>query len=105
MSTLEIAERAHIMRALQAANWIIGGPQGAAAKLGMKRTTLQSRMQKLSIVRPQPSRTVKAPLIPRPILTGADTNTFPVVRVARSRPSPQRGTRGALTGIRKLVVL
>jgi formate hydrogenlyase transcriptional activator len=52
VSTLEAAERAHIMRALQAANWIIGGPQGAAAKLGMKRTTLQSRMQKLSIVRP-----------------------------------------------------
>jgi formate hydrogenlyase transcriptional activator len=40
------------MRALQAANWIIGGPHGAASKLGMKRTTLQSRMQKLSIVRP-----------------------------------------------------
>jgi formate hydrogenlyase transcriptional activator len=52
VGTLEAAERAHIMRALQAANWIIGGPQGAAAKLGMKRTTLQSRMQKLSIVRP-----------------------------------------------------
>ena len=52
VETLESAERAHIMRALQAANWIIGGPQGAAARLGMKRTTLQSRMQKLSIVRP-----------------------------------------------------
>ncbi len=52
VSTLEVAERAHIMRALQAANWIIGGPHGAASKLGMKRTTLQSRMQKLSIVRP-----------------------------------------------------
>ncbi len=52
VSTLEVAERAHIMRALQAAKWIIGGPHGAASKLGMKRTTLQSRMQKLSIVRP-----------------------------------------------------
>ena len=52
VSTLEVAERAHIMRALQAAHWIIGGPHGAASKLGMKRTTLQSRMQKLSIVRP-----------------------------------------------------
>jgi formate hydrogenlyase transcriptional activator len=52
VSTLEAAERAHIMRALQAANWIIGGPHGAAAKLGMKRTTLQSRMQKLGIIRP-----------------------------------------------------
>ncbi len=52
VSTLETAERVHITRALQAANWVIGGPQGAAAKLGMKRTTLQSRMQKLGIVRP-----------------------------------------------------
>jgi formate hydrogenlyase transcriptional activator len=52
-TTLEQAERDHIMRALQASKWIIGGPTGAAAKLGMKRTTLQSKMQKLSITRPQ----------------------------------------------------
>jgi formate hydrogenlyase transcriptional activator len=53
LSTLEAAEREHILRALQAARWVIGGPAGAAAKLGMKRTTLQSRMQKLGIARPQ----------------------------------------------------
>ena len=52
INSLEAAERHHIMRALQAAKWIIGGPAGAAAKLGMKRTTLQSKMQKLSISRP-----------------------------------------------------
>jgi len=40
------------VRALQAAKWIIGGPAGAAAKLGMKRTTLQSKMQKFDISRP-----------------------------------------------------
>ena len=34
------------------ANWLIGGPSGAATKLGMKRTTLQSRMAKLGIVKP-----------------------------------------------------
>jgi formate hydrogenlyase transcriptional activator len=51
-TTLEQAERDHIMRALRAAKWIIGGPIGAAAKLGMKRTTLQSKMQKLGITRP-----------------------------------------------------
>ena len=50
--SLEAAERDHIMRARQAAKWIIGGPAGAAAKLGMKRTTLQSKMQKLDISRP-----------------------------------------------------
>jgi formate hydrogenlyase transcriptional activator len=52
MSTLEEAEREHIRQALQQANWLVGGPSGAAAKLGMKRTTLQSKMVKLGITRP-----------------------------------------------------
>jgi formate hydrogenlyase transcriptional activator len=50
-TTLEDAEREHIRRALEQANWLIGGPSGAAAKLGMKRTTLQSKMSKLGIER------------------------------------------------------
>jgi formate hydrogenlyase transcriptional activator len=49
--TLESAERAHILKALEATNWVLAGPRGAAARLGMKRTTLQSRMQKLGVVR------------------------------------------------------
>jgi formate hydrogenlyase transcriptional activator len=49
--TLEEAERQHILRTLEASNWVIGGPNGAAARLGMKRTTLQSRMSKLGIRR------------------------------------------------------
>jgi formate hydrogenlyase transcriptional activator len=49
--TLEAAEREHILRALKETSWVIGGPGGAAARLGMKRTTLQSRMQKLGIER------------------------------------------------------
>jgi formate hydrogenlyase transcriptional activator len=53
VATLESAEREHIVRVLNATNWVIGGPAGAAAKLGMKRTTLQSKMQKLGIARPQ----------------------------------------------------
>ncbi|MGH7255749.1 MAG: sigma 54-interacting transcriptional regulator, partial [Nitrospirales bacterium] len=52
VTTLEAAEREHIVHALQAAKWVIGGPNGAAARLGMKRTTLQSKMQKLGITRP-----------------------------------------------------
>jgi formate hydrogenlyase transcriptional activator len=48
---LEAAEREHIMRALEEANWVVGGTNGAAARLGMKRTTLQSRMQKLGLER------------------------------------------------------
>jgi formate hydrogenlyase transcriptional activator len=51
ISTLEDAERGHIIRALDETNWVIGGPNGAAARLGMKRTTLQSKMQKLGIAR------------------------------------------------------
>jgi formate hydrogenlyase transcriptional activator len=50
-STLEHAEREHIVRALTETEWVIGGPAGAAARLGMKRTTLQSRMRKLGITR------------------------------------------------------
>jgi len=48
---LEDAEREHIVKMLDEAAWIIGGPHGAAARLGMKRTTLNSRMQKLGISR------------------------------------------------------
>jgi len=51
LSTLETAEREHIMRALEETNWVIGGPNGAAARLGLKRTTLQSRIQKLGLTR------------------------------------------------------
>jgi len=50
--TLEAAERDHILRALREANWTIGGPSGAAARLDMKRTTLNSKMKKLGISRP-----------------------------------------------------
>jgi formate hydrogenlyase transcriptional activator len=49
--TLEDAERRHILEALDAANWVIAGPKGAAAALGLKRSTLQARMEKLGIRR------------------------------------------------------
>jgi formate hydrogenlyase transcriptional activator len=49
---LEDAERAHILRALGDTNWIIGGPRGAASKLGLNRSTLRSKMIKLGINRP-----------------------------------------------------
>lgn len=51
-ASLEGVEREHILRCLNECNWVIAGPSGAAAKLGMKRTSLQSKMQKLGIVRP-----------------------------------------------------
>ena len=49
--TLEEAERDHIRRVLERSNGVVGGPNGAAAKLGMKRTTLQSKMKKLGIAK------------------------------------------------------
>ena len=52
IATLEDAERQHILRALRQTEWRIAGPKGAAAILGMKRTTLQARMRKLGIRRP-----------------------------------------------------
>jgi transcriptional regulator with GAF, ATPase, and Fis domain len=44
-------ERAMILKALAEANGVIAGPNGAAARLGLKRTTLQSKMQRLGIKR------------------------------------------------------
>ena len=51
--TLEEIEREAILRALRSANWLVGGANGAAAILGLKRTTLQARMQKLGIPPPK----------------------------------------------------
>jgi formate hydrogenlyase transcriptional activator len=54
LTTLEEVERQHVLRAIRESNWIIGGPNGAAARLGMKRTTLAYRIRKLNIpCRPQ----------------------------------------------------
>jgi formate hydrogenlyase transcriptional activator len=52
LSTLDEAQRQHILQVLRQTKWRIGGPKGAAAVLGMKRTTLQARMRKLGIHRP-----------------------------------------------------
>jgi formate hydrogenlyase transcriptional activator len=53
--TLEEAERGHIRRALERTGWVLAGPQGAAALLGMNRSTLWSRMKKLGIEAPKTS--------------------------------------------------
>ena len=50
--TLADAEREHILNALRESGWVVAGPKGAAARLGMKRSTLQKRMKRLAIVRP-----------------------------------------------------
>ena len=50
--TLEEAERVHILATLKKTRWVLAGPNGAAIRLGLNRSTLQFRMKKLGIVRP-----------------------------------------------------
>jgi transcriptional regulator with GAF, ATPase, and Fis domain len=50
---LKDAEREHIIQALAATNWVLGGPKGAGARLGLARTTLIGKMQRLGISRAQ----------------------------------------------------
>jgi len=58
--TLKDSERALILRTLKAAGWVIGGATGAAAHLGLKRTTLIAKMKKLGIARPERQTDVEA---------------------------------------------
>ena len=60
-TTLEEVERKHILSVLEQTHWVFGGPNGAAAFLGIKRSTLQFRMQKLGIARPQRSTPARTP--------------------------------------------
>ena len=57
-TTLEDVERDHIHRALVECHWVISGKLGAAQKLGLKRTSLQYKMQKLGIIRAPSDPTV-----------------------------------------------
>jgi formate hydrogenlyase transcriptional activator len=66
--TLADAEREHILSALRETGWVVAGPKGAAARLGMKRSTLQEKMGKLGIFRPSsalspPKSRVRVPRI------------------------------------------
>jgi transcriptional regulator with GAF, ATPase, and Fis domain len=49
--TFRDSQRAAILQTLQATGWVVGGPRGAAARLGLKRTTLTTKMRKLGITR------------------------------------------------------
>jgi formate hydrogenlyase transcriptional activator len=53
-NALKQAEREQIVRALRETNWVVGGAHGAAARLGLKRTSLAYKMQKMRISRPRP---------------------------------------------------
>ena len=56
-TTLKDSERILILQTLESVGWVIGGPKGAAAKLGLKRTTLIHKMQKLGVSRASEQRT------------------------------------------------
>ena len=60
MNGLAEVERDHIVRALEASNWVVGGSNGAANRLGMKRTSLVYRMKKLRIRRPAQKRSASS---------------------------------------------
>src|ERR1700720_3220001 len=59
--TLEDSDRVLIVETLEQAGWIVGGPRGAAAKLGLKRTTLLGKMRSLEISRPIPQEETSVP--------------------------------------------
>jgi formate hydrogenlyase transcriptional activator len=59
--TLEAVERMHILSILEDTGWRLGGPRGAATRLGMKRTTLQSMIKRLGITRPRAASVVGYP--------------------------------------------
>ena len=67
-TTLRDSERTLIQQTLEGVGWVIGGPKGAAAKLGLKRTTLIHKMQKLGIARPtlQSSEDIMSPATQAP---------------------------------------
>jgi len=61
------ASRQHILEVLRETKWVIGGYQGAAARLGLPRTTLVYRMQKLGISREQGSGPSLRPVVTTPV--------------------------------------
>src|SRR5271163_696452 len=73
--TMEDAERSHILEALQQTEGVVGGPNGAAARLGLCRTTLISKMKRLGILLEKisvssTSRSIKRPNCPHPSAAG-----------------------------------
>jgi transcriptional regulator with GAF, ATPase, and Fis domain len=60
-TALDDADRGLILETLEQAGWIVGGPRGAAGKLGLKRTTLLAKMKRLGISRPIPEEGTSVP--------------------------------------------
>ena len=99
--TLAQVEREHIVATLQATNWVLGGWDGAAARLGLSRTTLISRMQRLGIsagsgLRKSPSQPASLAGCEGPTATTAGRwliDPGPVPIAVRHRSTPQDRNR------------
>jgi transcriptional regulator with GAF, ATPase, and Fis domain len=94
-ATLEEIERQAILRALRLANWMVGGANGAAASLGLKRTTLQGRMQKLGITPPKSGGRAREKSSADPPRCGVaaaavSDRVFHVEPALRAGPAPSR---------------
>ena len=57
-TTLKQVESGHILKILRETRWVVGGPRGAAARLGLKRTTLLGKMRRLGLSRPSPEAAI-----------------------------------------------
>ena len=88
--TLADAERAHITSTLCETNWVVGGRNGAAAKLGLPRTTLIARMRKLGIARETVGH--RADQLDQFTATIPTTTYLPGLSLAGRMHKPQRST-------------
>ena len=82
---LDDLQRTHILQTLEEVGWAVGGPNGAASKLGLKRTTLISRMKKLQIERP-----TRSYVRPKSLLIDPDPGQGKIERFRR-RPDSVQG--------------
>lgn len=78
--TLEEAERAHITETLRATNWVVGGQHGAAAQLGLPRTTLIAMMNRLGIRRETLGREAAQPDQPFLTVPGGSHHSYYTTR-------------------------
>ncbi len=88
--TPEDSDRALIVETLEHAGWVVGGPRGAAAKLGLKRTTLLAKMRRLGISRP---------------IHQEETDVLALARAGHLRPDPTVNQYAVTADGRKFLVL
>ena len=86
--TLADAEREHIVAALREANWIVGGWNGAAARLGIPRTTLIAKMQRLGLSRTSVKQHKRRQEVERPSFASDLAPLSDTIRLMMERNEP-----------------